>query len=353
MAKPEIGQQDSNGRPPPGSITDSPGSDDSAERIFPGRLFFILDTATQLILTARKIKDGGTRNLVRLRRKNAVGWMLRLKVAFGPRWDPRENRRGSRAVCQCLCHLYSAVAQCYEAMSREVVKILPLFTFWADEDLISEDWFEGHVISKDRKRFSLTNRELARITRPIEQSADDIDHHIGNLRDMVWREFKDWPRRVRSPAASDPSPRVQKAPPALPRSPTPEVVADRPELAADGGIDSLGLPALSDNGSAATPPETTGQSPEATADQNAIDFDALTESLLRKNHVHASKLVRLMRDRATAPFQDVADQVHGREVSDEAVRSMVNRVNNKLHDLESRLRFRTKDSHVIREIAIE
>src|SRR5271166_1260015 len=157
-----------NSRPPPGSTTDLPESDDSAARLFPTRLFCILDTATQLVSTARKIKDKETRKLVRLGRKNAVGWMLRLKVAFGPLWDPRKNRRESQAVCRCLCHLYSAVAQCYEAMRREVVTILPLFAFWAEEDLIDENWFEEHVISEDGKRFSLTDRELATITGPIE-----------------------------------------------------------------------------------------------------------------------------------------------------------------------------------------
>ena len=130
-------------------------------------------------------------------------WMLRVKVAFGPLWDPRKKRRGSQAVCRCLCHLYSAVAQCYEAMQQEVVTILPFFAFWAEEVLIGEDWFEGHVISKDGMRYSLTNREVATITRPIEQAADDIDQHIGNLRDILWREYNDWLRRVRSPAAPD------------------------------------------------------------------------------------------------------------------------------------------------------
>jgi hypothetical protein len=151
-------------------------------------------------------------------------------------------------------------------MRLEVVTILPLFAFWAEEDLISEDWFEGHVISEDRKRFSLTDRELATITRPIEQTADHIDHHIGNLRDMVWREFKDWPRRVRSPAAPDPSPRVQKGPPALPRSPTPEVVADRPELVAKGVTENPDPPALSGNGTAATKCRTS----EAPADRHEL-----------------------------------------------------------------------------------
>ena len=192
-----------NGRPPPGSTTDLPESDDSAARLFPTRLFCILDTATQLVSTARKIKDNETRKLVRLRRKNAVKWMLRVKVAFGPLWDPRKKRRGSQAVCRCLCHLYSAVAQCYEAMQQEVVTILPFFAFWAEEVLIGEDWFEGHVISKDGTRYSLTNREVATIARPIEQAADDIDQHIGNLRDVLWREYNDWLRRVRSPAAPD------------------------------------------------------------------------------------------------------------------------------------------------------
>ena len=180
-------------------------------------------------------------------------WMLRLKVAFGPLWDPRKNRRGSQAVCRCLCHLYSAVAQCYEAMRQEVVTILPLFAFWAEEDLIIEDWFEWHVISEseDGNRSSLTNRELATIASPIERAADDIDRHIGNLRDMVWREFPDWPRRVRSPAAPDPSPRVQKGLPALPQSPTPEAATNGPIPEAPTDRIELAAPP-SVNGTAAT-----------------------------------------------------------------------------------------------------
>ena len=192
-----------NSRPPPGSTTDPPESDGSDARRFPAHLFFILDTATELVSAACKIKDTEPRNFVRLRRKNAVKRMLRVKVAFGPLWDPRKKRRGSHAACQCLCHLHSTVVQCYEDMCRAVVAILPLFAVWSDEVLICEDWFEGHVISGDGKRYPLTNRELATITRPIEQAADHIDHHVGNLRDVLWREYNDWPRRVRSPAAPD------------------------------------------------------------------------------------------------------------------------------------------------------
>ena len=275
-----------NGRPPPGSTTDLPESDDSAARLFPARLFFILDTATQLVSTVRKIKDKETRELVRLRRKNAVRWMLRLKVAFGPLWDPRKNRRGSQAVCRCLCHLYSAVAQCYEAMRQEVVTILPFFAFWAEEDLISENWFEGHVISGDGKRSSLTNRELATITRPIEQAADHIDHLISNLRDMVWREFKDWPRHVRSPAALDPSPRVQKTPPALPRSPTPEAATNGPIPESPADRIELAAAAPSENGTAATggtPLAGSSRVPEAPAElPDLVTLDQAAASVHRK-----------------------------------------------------------------------
>jgi len=139
-------------------------------------------------------------------------------------------------------------------MRREVVTILPLFAFWAEEDLISENWFEWHVISGDGKRSSLTNRELTTITRPIEQNADHIDHLIGNLRDMVWREFKDWPR-------------VQKGLPASPRSPTPEAVTNGPIPEAPTDRPELVAAVPSGNGDAAT-----GGTPLAGSGR---DFEAL------------------------------------------------------------------------------
>jgi hypothetical protein len=84
-----------------------------------------------------------------------------------------------------------------------------------------------------------------------------------------------------------------------------------------------------------------------------IDFNAVAEALLRLNQRISSKLVAFMKDRSTATFQEVMDQVHGGERSGEAIRSLVNRTNNLLHDQESRLTFSTKDSQVIRHIAVD
>jgi hypothetical protein len=85
----------------------------------------------------------------------------------------------------------------------------------------------------------------------------------------------------------------------------------------------------------------------------ALDFDTLAEALLRLKQVLPSKLVRFMKDHSTATFQDVMDQVHGRDRSEEAIRSLDNRTNNLLHDQKSRLSFSTKDCRVIRHIASE
>ncbi len=119
-----------------------------------------------------------------------------------------------------------------------------------------------------------------------------------------------------------------------------EAPAQRPELAAAPP---------SGNATAATNSRTS----EALADRNCIDFDALAETLLRSGKVLTSKLVKFMKNRSTATFQEVMDGVHGGERSSEAIRTLVNRTNNALHCLESRLTFSTKDEQVIRDIAPE
>ena len=84
-----------------------------------------------------------------------------------------------------------------------------------------------------------------------------------------------------------------------------------------------------------------------------IDFDAVAESLLREKQAAPSRLVKFMKDRSVATFQDVMDEVCGGERRETTVRTLVNRTNNHLHDLKSRLSFSTKDSQVIRDIAPE
>ena len=84
-----------------------------------------------------------------------------------------------------------------------------------------------------------------------------------------------------------------------------------------------------------------------------IDFDALAESLLRKRYALPSLLVRFMKDRSTATFQDVIDSVHGGNREDGSIRTLVNRTNNLLSEQKSLLRFSTRACQVIRHIAPE
>jgi len=99
-------------------------------------------------------------------------------------------------------------------------------------------------------------------------------------------------------------------------------------------------------GSAKIDSRGTGRSSEATG----IDFDALAETLLRNGQALPSELVKFMKDRTIATFQDVMDQVHGGERNEGTVRTLCNRTNNALHGLESRLRFSTKNCQVIRHV---
>ncbi len=126
-------------------------------------------------------------------------------------------------------------------------------------------------------------------------------------------------------------------------------LAFRSKLVAAGHPARLSLPAPSGNG----PTATNGRDPKAPAHRNGIDYDALADSLLRSKHALASKLVKFMKDRSTATFQEVIDEVHGGERTSEATRSLINRTNNHLHELNSRLSFSTKAEHIIRHIAPE
>ncbi len=84
-----------------------------------------------------------------------------------------------------------------------------------------------------------------------------------------------------------------------------------------------------------------------------VDFDALAEALLRERQVRAASLVKFMKDRSTATFQDVMDKVHGGDRSEGTIRALVNRTNNLMQDQKSRLSFSTKSSQVIRHIDFE
>jgi hypothetical protein len=81
-----------------------------------------------------------------------------------------------------------------------------------------------------------------------------------------------------------------------------------------------------------------------------IDFDALFETLLRDNKHTSAKLIRFMKNKTIASFQDVMDGAFGKNLAESTLRSYVNRANNDLHELKSRLWFDTKQSHVIRHI---
>src|SRR5262249_2249059 len=81
-----------------------------------------------------------------------------------------------------------------------------------------------------------------------------------------------------------------------------------------------------------------------------IDFDALFEILLMAGKRNTAKLVRFMKDRSIASFQDVMDEAFGKELAEATLRSYANRATEDLRELESRLWFETSEGHVIRPL---
>jgi integrase len=96
--------------------------------------------------------------------------------------------------------------------------------------------------------------------------------------------------------------------------------------------------------------EQAGESGPGSGAGSDIDFDGLAEALLRQGHRLASRLVRLMKDRMAASFEDVMDKVSEGRRAESSIRAMVNRTNNALFDLEPRLSFTTPDRQVLRHI---
>jgi hypothetical protein len=86
------------------------------------------------------------------------------------------------------------------------------------------------------------------------------------------------------------------------------------------------------------------------ADQGNIDFDALSDQLIREKKGRSAALVRFMKDREVATFQEVMDGAFG-ELAEATVRSSVSRANTDLLELRSKLSFSTVQAHVIRHIS--
>jgi integrase len=84
----------------------------------------------------------------------------------------------------------------------------------------------------------------------------------------------------------------------------------------------------------------------ATSD-SSIDFDKTVSLLESANHRRPATLVQFMRNRDSAPFEDVMDQVYGGQREDVTIRVLVNRTNNALSGLGSPLRFETQDRSVL------
>jgi len=82
----------------------------------------------------------------------------------------------------------------------------------------------------------------------------------------------------------------------------------------------------------------------------AIDFDALFDALLRDNRGTSAKLVRFMKDRTMATFQEVMDGAFGKDLEESTLRSYANRATKDLQGLDSRLWFDTKANYVVRHI---
>ncbi len=89
---------------------------------------------------------------------------------------------------------------------------------------------------------------------------------------------------------------------------------------------------------------------KSTAAPPAVDFDALFEALLRDGRGTSAKLVRFMKDRTIATFQEVMDGAFGKDLEESTVRSYANRATKDLQELDSRLWFETKQTNVIRHI---
>jgi hypothetical protein len=81
-----------------------------------------------------------------------------------------------------------------------------------------------------------------------------------------------------------------------------------------------------------------------------IDYDGIAEALLRQGQRRSSRLVRFMRDRTAASFEDVEDPVFDGTVAESSIRSYVNRTNNALHHLEPRLSFTSADRRVLKHV---
>jgi hypothetical protein len=79
-----------------------------------------------------------------------------------------------------------------------------------------------------------------------------------------------------------------------------------------------------------------------------INYQALAAALLRENQAMPSKLVTFMADKDIASFQEVMDEVHGCEVKDASIRTLVNRTNNLLCNHKCCLSFSTCASQVVR-----
>ena len=127
--------------------------------------------------------------------------------------------------------------------------------------------------------------------------------------------------KVRTPAAS--------LKPALPETPSSGIVGDP------------GPPGHAGNGFLKT---------ERSFGTSGIDFESLAEILLRCGDRLPSQLVRFMKDRTVATFQDVMHNVYGGDRAEGTVRTLINRTNNALNELKSRLRFSTKICRVIRHV---
>jgi hypothetical protein len=89
-----------------------------------------------------------------------------------------------------------------------------------------------------------------------------------------------------------------------------------------------------------------------------IDYEAIVAALLNANRVKPSRLVKLMSDRLAASCEDILEEVcQGDAQTWEAVKSLVNRTNNALHELKGpveamarRLKFKAADLTVTKII---
>jgi hypothetical protein len=100
-----------------------------------------------------------------------------------------------------------------------------------------------------------------------------------------------------------------------------------------------------------TPPA--GTTVEKQAPETTANLDPVME-LRKRRAPNRARLVEYMRDRASAPIEDIARYVHDNEkTSDDAIRANIKRTNEDLMELEVPIQFRVASGYVFKDVSSE